>query len=164
MLGDLRRRLIQAGRVADIGQPAIPRRSVVAKTPMSDEHKAALSEGRRNARSVREYLEALEQNRPKRGRRRTPASIRSKLDSIEQSIGTASPLKRLQLVQERTDLEAELRLLEDGPGVDLEALEKAFVADAKNYATAKGIGYAAWREVGVEPRVLAAAGITRNGT
>ncbi|MDQ1502388.1 MAG: hypothetical protein QOD57_115, partial [Actinomycetota bacterium] len=37
---------------------------------MSDEHKQALAEGRDQGRGVRLYLEALEKNRPKRGRKR----------------------------------------------------------------------------------------------
>ena len=35
---------------------------------MSEEHKAALAEGREQGRVVRRYLEALESQRPKRGR------------------------------------------------------------------------------------------------
>ena len=46
-----------------------------SKAPMSDEHKAALAEGRNQGRAVRNYLEALDQNRPKRGRKRTTESV-----------------------------------------------------------------------------------------
>ena len=42
---------------------------------MSNEHKQALAEGREQGRGVRLYLEALEKNRPKRGRKRTSDSI-----------------------------------------------------------------------------------------
>ncbi len=46
---------------------------------MSDEHKAALAEGREQGGVVRRYLEALESHRPKRGRKRTPESIAKRL-------------------------------------------------------------------------------------
>lgn len=39
---------------------------------MSDDHKAALAEGRAQGRAVRAYLEGLEASKPRRGRKRTP--------------------------------------------------------------------------------------------
>ena len=39
-------------------------------------------------------------------------------------------------------------------------LERSFIAVARTYAVRAGIGYAAWREVGVAPDVLARSGIT----
>lgn len=127
---------------------------------MSDDHKAALAEGRAQGRAVRLYLEALAANKPKRGRKRTKDSIQKRLAVIEQELPTAEPLSRLLLTQERFDLEAELSTSE-GPVVDLDALEKDFVASAAPYAARKGLSYAAFREVGVTPAVLAKAGIKR---
>ena len=46
--------------------------------------------------------------------------------------------------------------------MDLSGLEADFVAVAKEYSQRKGISYAAWREVGVEPAVLKKAGVTRS--
>ncbi|MDE0803666.1 MAG: hypothetical protein OSA99_10115 [Acidimicrobiales bacterium] len=126
---------------------------------MTDEHKAALAEGRRQGRAVREYLEALEQTRPKRGRKRTPESIRAQLAKIDDTLDDAAPIKKLQLIQDRIDLEAELEALENKP--DLSGLEADFVSAAKGYAERKSISYAAWRELGVDASVLKAAGITR---
>lgn len=126
---------------------------------MSADHKAALAEGRQQSRAVRDYLEALETSKPKRGRRRTPDSIRKRLFAIEESVGDAAPLDRLQLVQERMDLTAELAVMDNT--IDLTAVERAFVEAAAGYATRKGISYAAWREVGVPAEVLKRAGITR---
>ncbi len=127
---------------------------------MSAAHKAALAEGRAQGRAVRVYLEALDANRPKRGRKRTPESIKARLDKIETDLAGASPLQRLQLVQERMDLEAELAAAA-APTVDLEGLEKEFVDAAKGYSQRKGISYAAWREAGVPAATLKAAGISR---
>ena len=126
---------------------------------MSDEHKAALAEGREQGRTVRRYLEALESRRPRRGRRRTPASIHKRLADIDQRLSNADPLSRLHLTQERMNLERELSAGEDD--VDLDALEGEFVRAARQYGERKGITYQAWRQAGVEPRVLKAAGIDR---
>lgn len=126
---------------------------------MTDEHKAALAEGRAQGRAVRRYLEALDAHKPKRGRKRTPDSMRKRLDTIDAEIETADPLKRLQLVQERIDLQEELTSAE--ASVDLSELETEFVAAAEPYGRRKGISYAAWRELGVPAATLKAAGIGR---
>lgn len=126
---------------------------------MSDEHKAALAEGRAQGRAVRNYLEALAANKPKRGRRRTQESITKRLAAIEDELVNADPLKQLQLTQERFDLTDELE--SSGDTVDISALEKDFIAAAGPYAERKGISYAAFRSVGVTPEVLRKAGIRR---
>lgn len=130
------------------------------RTPMSDEHKAALAEGRNQGRSVRRYLEALDTHKPKRGRKRTPESMQKRLDRIDVELAAADPLKRLQLIQERLDLKAELDVA--GEKVDLTGLEQDFIHAAAAYSARKGISYAAWRELGVEPGVLKRAGISRS--
>ncbi len=126
---------------------------------MSDEHKAALVEGRAESRAVRTYLEALAQSRPRRGRRRTTDSITKRLAVVDHELETASALTRLQLVQERMDLTRELETM--GTTVDISAAEADFVRSAAGYAKRKGISYAAWREAGVPADVLKKAGITR---
>jgi hypothetical protein len=130
-----------------------------APRSMSDAHKEALAEGREQGRAVRRYLEALEANRPRRGRKRTPEGIQRRLVAIEERLATADALSRLHLAQERMDLEAELA--SSSEGVDIGALETAFVKAAGPYSSRKGIGYEAWRAAGVEPRVLKSAGISR---
>jgi hypothetical protein len=136
-------------------------KKAAAKKPagMSSEHKAALAVGRTEGRAVRVYLEALEANRPKRGRKRTPESVAKRLAVVTKQIPGADPLRRLQLTQEQMDLKAELASMNDK--VDLRALETGFVKAAKGYSRRKGITYAAWRQIGVSPAVLKRAGITR---
>lgn len=129
------------------------------KTKMTDEHKAALAEGRELGKSVREYLEALDQNKPKRGRKRTADSVKKRLATIEESLDGATAIKKLELIQERRDLTVELATM--GTTVDLSQFEKGFIKDAKTYSQRKGITYATWREVGVAADVLKKAGITR---
>ena len=133
--------------------------SPAKKFTMTDEHKQALAEGRAEGRAVKAYLEALEANRPKRGRKRTAASIEKRLATIEETFDEATPLQRLSLVQERIDLTAELAQF--GKETDLSGFEADFVKVAKDYSARKGLSYAAWRELGVAPAVLKAAGITR---
>jgi len=130
------------------------------RTPMSDEHKAALAEGRNQGRSVRRYLEALDAHKPKRGRKRTRESMQKRLDRIDAELAAADPLKRLRLIQERLDLKAELEATDEK--VDLTGLEAEFIGAAAAYSARKGISYAAWRELGVEPAVLKRAGVSRS--
>jgi len=129
------------------------------KTTMTAAHKRALAEGRELGRAVRRYLDALDQSRPRRGRKRTSESIKRRLDAISEQLDSASPLQRLQLVQERLDLTAELDQLD--AKVDMSALERDFAKVAKDYSQRKGISYAAWRELGVPADVLKKAGIGR---
>jgi hypothetical protein len=126
---------------------------------MTAEHKQALAVGREEGRAVRRYLEALDAHRPKRGRKRTPESIKKRLADIERQAASADALSRLQLVQERMNLQAELEV--KSLPVDLTALEHDFVKAAKGYGDRKGITYAAWREAGVDAAVLKKAGISR---
>ena len=126
---------------------------------MSAQHKAALAEGRSEGRAVKNYLEALQQNKPRRGRRRTPDSIKKRLAAIDTAYDEGSALQQLQLVQERMDLQKELETM--GTKVDLSALEADFVKTAAKYAQRKGISSAAWRELGVSADVLKKAGISR---
>jgi uncharacterized protein YicC (UPF0701 family) len=126
---------------------------------MSNEHKAALAEGRDQGRAVRRYLEALEANKPRRGRKRSPDSLKKRLTAIEAEIAGADPLKKVHLVQERADLQEALDASESN--VDVDQLEKDFIKSAAPYSERKGITYSTWREVGVSAAVLDKAGITR---
>jgi hypothetical protein len=126
---------------------------------MSTGHKAALARGRAESASVRHYLEALETAKPKRGRKRTPASIDKRLATIESQLESADALTRLNLHEERS------KLIEERQRVakvkDLSALEKQFIKVAQAYGKRKGISYGTWRAAGVSAPVLQAAGITR---
>jgi hypothetical protein len=127
---------------------------------LTPEHKQAMTAGRKEGQAVKAYLDALEQHRPKRGRKRTTESIAKRLATIESELAGASSLQRLQLLQERRDLQAEQAQM-SGSSTDVGALETAFVQVAKAYSTRKGIAYATWRELGVPSEVLTKAGVTR---
>jgi uncharacterized membrane-anchored protein len=126
---------------------------------MSDSHKAALAEGREQGRAVRRFLEALEAHKPKRGRKRTPESVEKRLAAIEERLADADALTRLHLMQERMNLTNELASSDDS--ADMQAIEDEFVAAAGPYGARKGIAYAAWRAMGVDPAVLRRANIKR---
>lgn len=126
---------------------------------MTADHKAALAKGREEGRTVRDYLEALEANKPKRGRKRTPESIEKRITKIESEMPYVDALTNLHLLQERANLEAELA---QGEVVaDTSGLEKEFIKVAKNYGERKHITYPTWRAAGVSAEVLSKAGIPR---
>ena len=131
----------------------------MAKRQVTDAQKKAMARGRANSRVVKRYLEALDRNKPRRGRRRTPASIRKRLSVIEAEVDSASSLARLEMVQERMDLTAELEALESSE--DIAAVQKDFVSIAAEYSASKGISWAAWREMGVPAPVLTEARVPR---
>ena len=118
-----------------------------------------MAEGRTESRAIKLYLSALETNKPKRGRKRTPASIAARLAKIDEQAASADPLKRLKLNQEKMDLQTELKAM--SVKVDLSALEKDFIAAAASYSTRQNISYEAWRLSGVAAETLKKAGISR---
>jgi NTP pyrophosphatase (non-canonical NTP hydrolase) len=129
------------------------------KTPMTDEHKAALAKGRLEGRIVRDYLEGLRATKPKRGRKRTPETITKRLTAIDGELASATPIEELLLIQERRDLQAELAAKSNS--IDMDTLEAEFVGVAKSYSDSKSISYASWRDVGVPASTLKRAGISR---
>src|SRR3954471_23703955 len=90
---------------------------------MTDEHKAKLAEGRTQSRAVRNYLEAIESTKPKRGRKRTADSVKKRLATIDAELAAADPLKALNLRQERKNLQSELAGFDTQ--VDLAEVEQA---------------------------------------
>ena len=127
---------------------------------MTPEHKRALEAGRTRSRAVRAYLEALEKNPAKRGPKRTIDKVRRELAEVANAMVNADTLQRLELVQKRLSLQAEVAEMEKS--VDMAALEAEFIAHAREYGDSKNpkISYEAWRAMGVTARVLKAAGIT----
>ncbi len=140
---------------------ASPKKAAAAKkSSMSDSHKEALALGREQGRLVRRYVDALEANRPKRGRKRTLETVTRRLKEVERQLETAQGLDRVHLIQQRMDLRNEL--VAKSTVVDMAVLEAGFIDAAADYGRRKGITYAAWREAGVPSAVLSRAGIGRN--
>lgn len=124
--------------------------------PMSDEHKEALAEGRRQSRAIKSYLSAVASRRP--GRPTTKASLTDRLGKVKAKIAASDdPLETVELIQSRLDIE---QALSDFDGQqDFDVLEAGFVEHAAAYSKRKGISYTAWREYGVPANVLRSAGI-----
>jgi hypothetical protein len=116
-------------------------------------------EGRVQNKAVSDYLDALDSTKGKRGRQRTPDSIKARLSAIDEQLQSAGGSTKLNLLQEQEDLTVELAAKQET--VDLSAVEAAFVEHASAYGARKGISYAVWRKSGVAPAVLKKAGITR---
>ena len=126
---------------------------------MSQAHKDALAQGRRESRAIKVYLEALGQPK-RRGRPVTPETLRKKITDLDERIANESnPLRRVDLIQAR--IEAENALDSAATAADMSRLEAGFVEYAAEYSERKGITYAAWREAGMPAAVLKDAGIKR---
>jgi hypothetical protein len=126
---------------------------------MTQEHKDALAQGRRESKSIKAYLEALDAPK-RRGRPVTAESLQMKIADLDGKIRDESdPLRRVELIQARLDTEEAVAGFEATENID--ALEAGFVEYGNGYSERKGISYAAWREVGVPAPVLKQAGIKR---
>lgn len=123
---------------------------------MSDEHKAALAQGRKESRAIKAYLEALEARRP--GRPVSKDSLQKRLDKVNEKLGsTENPLETVDLIQSKLDIEKALAQVENAQ--DFAALESGFAENVASYSERKGVSYTAWREFGVPAAVLKKAGI-----
>ena len=126
---------------------------------MSDEHKAALAQGRRESKAIKAYLVAISIP-TRRGRPITPEMLEAKIETIDQRIlDETDVLARVDLFQARIDAQEALDQM--AAVVDLDALEAGFVEYANSYSQRKGITWPAWREAGVSADVLKAAGVKR---
>ena len=125
---------------------------------MSAEHKAALVQGRKEAKAIKVYLDALASRKP--GRPVTRESLEKRLASVQERLASESDtLKRVDLHQSRIEIEDALSSSEES--VDMTKMEAAFAKVASAYSDRKGISYGAWRSAGVPAAVLKKAGVAR---
>lgn len=123
---------------------------------MSDEHKDALAQGRKEARAIKAYLSALESKKP--GRPVSKESLQKRAEKVNEKLGaTDNPLEIVDLIQSKIDIEKALTDLENSQ--DMDSLEAGFIENVGSYSARKGVSYTAWREYGVSASVLRAAGI-----
>ncbi len=123
---------------------------------MTEEHKAALAQGRVESRAIKAYLEALSERKP--GRPVTKESLRKRLETVNGKIdSTDNPLDKVELIQSKLDIEKALAEIEEAK--DMDVLEAGFVEHAATYSERKGVTYTAWRAFGVPAKVLRDAGI-----
>ena len=122
---------------------------------MTDQHKAALAQGRVEGRAVRVYMEALQVQQPrKRGRPgKSSEEIHEELDTCD------DPMLRLKL-------RAQLRFAmeqERGNEVDWESITNDFIKVVASYSERNNLSYHDWRDEGVPASVLKQAGMRRGG-
>jgi hypothetical protein len=123
---------------------------------MSNEHKEALAQGRRESKAIKSYLEALAARKP--GRPLTSDGLNKRMEKVNEKLESSQdPLEKVELIQSKLDLEKALADL--GNTQDLTSLERGFVENASAYSERKGVSYTAWREIGVPAVVLRRAGI-----
>jgi hypothetical protein len=126
---------------------------------MTEEHKVALAQGRRESKAIKSYLEAITVPK-RRGRPVTPELLEAKIAALDDKVlAERDPLARVDLYQARIDAQAALDSMT--ATIDLDALEVGFIACAASYSGRKGITWPAWREAGVSSVVLTAAGVKR---
>ena len=126
---------------------------------MTEEHKAALAQGRRESKALKAYLEAISVPK-RRGRPVTAEALEAKIESLDAKVrDEGDPLARVDLIQARIDAQKALDQL-TATNV-MEALEAGFVVYAASYSARKGVTWPAWREAGVPADVLKAAGVKR---
>ena len=137
--------------------PGRPRKAV---SGMSAAHKAALAEGRRETTAIKSYLEAIQSGAAGDGTRRpSAATLEKRLAGIQANIKREGNLiKRVELQQQRLDVQAALKKASAAPDVD--ALEAGFVKYAAKYSARKQLSKKAWRASGVPASVVKAAGIS----
>jgi hypothetical protein len=121
---------------------------------MTDEHKAALHQGRVEGRAVRVYMAALQsENAPKRRGRKGRSAA-----ELQEALSTSrDPMERLAL---RPLLRAALEA-ESSTEVDWDSLQADFIKVVASYSERNGLTYADWREEGVAAAVLKEAGMKR---
>ena len=124
------------------------------KTPMTDEHKAALAQGRTEGRAVRNYMSALQSTSAPRRRGRKGRSAAELQEAI---MNSTDPMERLSL---RPLLRAALEQ-ESTEEIDMETLQAEFVKVLASYSERNGLTYSDWREEGVPAVVLKEAGLRR---
>ena len=126
---------------------------------MTEEHKAALAQGRRESKAIKGYLEAISVPK-RRGRPITPEILEARIGRLDEQVRTErDPLSRVDLIQARLDAQAALEQMT--ATIDMDILEPGFIEHVASYSERKGISWAAWREAGVPASVLAAAGVKR---
>lgn len=119
-----------------------------------------MGRGRKAAAAVGAYLEALDRNKPQRGRRVPLEQLEARLEEAKQLTESASGIPKLNAAQSVMDLQKRIADA-NAPKQDLSQLEQGFIEWASTYADSKGISYEAFRKVGVTPVVLRKAGINR---
>jgi hypothetical protein len=132
-------------------------------SPWTPEKQEKVRRSNELRRIVDAYLLALEDDQAQDQRRETLSveQLEQRLHRARSDAATMSGVKKLKKLQEAQNWQQRLDdAVAPGSSVDLKSLEKAFIEVAAEYSANQGITPPVWREVGVSPRVLRAAGLT----
>lgn len=108
------------------------------------------------ARIVKRYLEALSRGETTTEGAHNGVMLRERITGIHQELATATPLRRVELMEEEALLREELVVERKTNFAEMEA---AFVEFGAKYARRMSISYEAFRKVGVSKEILERAGI-----
>jgi hypothetical protein len=123
-----------------------------------DERSAERSVRRAETNAVAAYLTALKGPRPSGSSKAKREGLIRRRAQVEQWISEErSPIREVELIQSRLDIDAQLAQLDQA--ARLPELEEAFVKVAATWAKRTGVSAAALREVGVPASVLRRAGL-----
>jgi hypothetical protein len=154
--------------------PASPGRSGRPPGPLPTEVRASMAETRRLNAIITEYDEFLRSGGNavnatvtisgvdgfNNGKYNDPAKVDAAIEVLREKAKNEGPgVKRILLVQRIHNLVSaneRLRAMQNGSNP-----EKQFIEIAAEWSIQNGVDYAAWRDAGVPPRVLKAAGINR---
>lgn len=121
----------------------------------------AASPPKRNPRKENKIVEAyLVEIERKAGqpKGKTPEQLKADVASLTARVKDAEGIDKLELLQQRENLYAEMKMAEEGA---LDSMEAAFIEVAAAYSERKGISYSTWREFGVPKGILEQASIKR---
>lgn len=141
--------LDQAGRITSDSAPA--------STPPPSDSPAKPPSARKENKIVEAYLAEVERKagQPKS---KSPEQMRADLASLSTGLKSAEGIEKLDLLQQRENLYAEMKMAEEGA---LDSMEASFIEVASSYGERKGISYSTWREFGIPKGILEQAGIKR---
>jgi hypothetical protein len=114
-------------------------------------------ERRAETNAVAAYLTALKGPRPSGSSKAKREGLVRRRARVEQWISERSPIREVELIQQRLDVDAQLAQLDQA--ARLPELEEAFVNVTASWAKRSGASAAALREVGVPASVLRRAGL-----
>ena len=128
---------------------------------MSQAHKDALAEGRRDAHAVRRYLEYLATKSDGRtARHNTPEVLQERVDAKQQELNKADGvLEEVKLKSELAELQDRLDKAVAEASIDVDQLRRDFEHVAGRYSESHGINRKGWQAMGVPNDVLTNAGL-----
>lgn len=125
-----------------------------ARRSIDEATKKAMALGRARSRVVDMYIKALETHKGRNPGQPKPDPnvVKADIKRLTDEIAAATGVAKLLLIQERADLDNQLKA--DAGEDEFKRLEEEFVTIAKQFSLDRKISYESWREIGVPVRTL----------